>query len=276
MAVRLVVRVWRLMALGLAVCVAPVGVAAGDAPLRIGGTGMALAAMRQIGDSLRTAAPDIRVEVMPSLGTPGGLRALAARAIDIAVAGRNLTAEEQATGLVEAGCATTPLLFASSHPAPAGIRLADLPTLYANPGPAWPDSTPLKIILRSRAGSENGYLVALGPAMAPALEHAYKRSGVPIATTDQENAEIAVRTAGSFAMMSLLQVRAERLDLRLVTVDGITPAVAAVADKTYPMSASICLVLPAAPKPAATAFVAHLRSEAGRALIASLGATPFE
>jgi phosphate transport system substrate-binding protein len=263
------------MVLGLTVCVAPVGAAA-DAPLRIGGTGMALAAMRQIGDSLRTAAPDIRVEVMPSLGTPGGLRALAARAIDIAVTGRTLTAEERNGGLVEAGCATTPLVFASSHPAPGGIRLADLPTLYAHPSPTWPDGVPLKVILRSRAGSENGYLVALLPAMAAALEQAYKRSGVPVATTDQENAEIAVRTAGSFAVMTLLQIRAERLDLRPVALDGVAPALATVADKTYPMSARICLVLPAAPKPSAAAFVAHVRSEAGRALIASLGAMPFE
>lgn len=264
-----------IMVLWLAVCVLPVAAVAED-PLRIGGTGMALAAMRQIGDSLRTTAPGIRVDVLPSLGTPGGLRALSARAIDIAVTGRILTAEERATGLVEAGCATTPLLFVSSHPAPAGIRLADLPNLYAHPSPAWPDGVALKIVLRSRAGSENGYLVAVVPAMAQALELAYARSGVPIATTDQENAEIAVHTAGSFALITLLQLRAERLDLRPVAVDGAAPVSAVVADKTYPMSANICLVLPAVPRPDAAAFVAHARSETGRTLVGSLGATPFE
>src|SRR4051794_37561477 len=82
---------------------------------------MALAAMEQIGESLAAADRSMRIEVLPSLGTPGGLKALAERAIDVAVIGRSLKAEEKAAGAVEATCMSTPLVFASSHPAPAGI-----------------------------------------------------------------------------------------------------------------------------------------------------------
>ena len=67
----------------------PRRVAAGEpAPLRIGGTGMALAAMRQIGDAFTAAQPQTTVTVLPSLGTGGGLAAVAAGAIDVAVAAR--------------------------------------------------------------------------------------------------------------------------------------------------------------------------------------------
>lgn len=250
------------------------GIAAENSVVRIGGTGMALAAMRQVGERLRAGDPTIGVEVLPSLGTQGGLKALAEGAIDVAVVARFLTAAEKARGVAEATCLTTALVFASSHPAPSGITKADLPGIYARAAPAWPDGRPLKILLRSRAGSENDYLIAAIPGMQTALEAAYKRSGVPVATTDQDNAQLALRTAGSFAIMTLLQINAERLNLRTVALDGVTASAEAFADKTYPLSVHVCIVLPAAPTPAAAKFVAYLTSPPGQALMQGLGATP--
>lgn len=247
-------------------------VASSAETLRIGGTGMALAAMRSIGDSLTAADPGLRVEVLPSLGTPGGIRALLARDIDIAIAGRPLTPDERAKGVAEAACLTTALVFASSHGAASGITKASLPGLYADPMPSWPDGTPLKVILRSRAGSENPYLIEVVPGMAAALDAAYKRRGMPVGATDQENADLATRTAGSFAVMTLLQIHAERLGLRPLSFDGIAPNADTLASKTYPLPLRVCLVLPAAPSPAAARFVAHVNAPAGTAALRSLGA----
>lgn len=145
------------VAVGLLLSASLVAPSAGVAEtVRVGGTGMALAAMRHLGDSLRAVEPDVVVEVLPSLGTPGALRALDEGAIHVAVTGRRLKAEERTRGFVETLCLRTPLLFASSHPAPGGIRATDLPRLYSDPGPVWPDGRPLKVLMRSRAGSENG------------------------------------------------------------------------------------------------------------------------
>jgi phosphate transport system substrate-binding protein len=170
----------------------------------------------------------------------------------------------------------TPLLFVSSHPSPNGVARADIPGFYANAQPTWRDGKPLKVILRSRAGSENDYLKAAIPGMAAALDAAYKRPDIPVATTDQENAEHASRIAGSFAVMTMLQMNGEKLNLRAVALDGVVPSAAAVVDKTYPLSATVCLVLPATPTAAANRFVAHLKSEAGNAFLKSLGATPLQ
>jgi phosphate transport system substrate-binding protein len=116
----------RLAAAGVVLCtVSQAGIASDDGVVRIGGTGMALAAMQQAGAHLNLVNSTVRVEVLPSLGTPGGLKALTEGAIDIAVVGRSLTAAEKAQGAAEATCATTPLVFASSHPAPPEIATAD-------------------------------------------------------------------------------------------------------------------------------------------------------
>ena len=210
---------------GLSIRVSVVALAAFGAPLpvgaatlafaetvRVGGTGMALAAMQQAGASLSAAEPDIGITVLPSLGTSGGIKALAQGAIDLAVIGRPLKADETGKGAVAAGCMTTALLFASSHPSPHGVAMAEVPSFFADERPRWRDGKPLKVILRSRAGSENGYLTAAIPGMAAALEAAYKRPDIPVATTDQENVEQALRIANSFAITTLLQLRARKAE----------------------------------------------------------------
>ena len=249
---------------------------ADDAVVRIGGTGIALAALQQVGASLMAAEPGIQVDVLPSMGTSGGMKALGEGAIEIAVAARTLTAAEKANGLRQAACITTAVVFASSHKAASGLTKAQLPGLYADPSPKWPDGTPLKVILRSRAGTENPYLVAEVPDMAMALDKAYKRHGMPVGPTDQDNAKLATQTSGSLAVMTLLQVRAERLDLTVLPLDGVNATVQTLADKTYPLPIHVCIMTQSDPTPATARFVAHFRSAAGKAVIESLGAALTE
>lgn len=252
----------------------PAVASADDAVVRIGGTGMSLALMRAVGDGFATANPGLRVEVLPSLGTQGGLRALDEGIIDIAISARALKPEEKAKGLSETACMTTPMGFVSSHANPAGVGRADLPALFAEPSPIWPDGQPLKIILRSRASWESPFLIAAIPGMGAALEKAYAQSGVPVATTDQDNADLAQRIPGSFAFMSLLQLKAERLHLRMAALDGVAASPTTLADGSYPLTARICAVLAPESKPAAAKFLAHLQSDDGEAVVRALGAAP--
>jgi phosphate transport system substrate-binding protein len=244
--------------------------------IRIGGTGTALAAIREIGTSLTAAEPGIAVDVLPSIGTPGGIKALAEGAIDIAVTARPLKPDERAKGVSEAACVTTALVFASSRKDATGITTAQLPALYADASPKWPDGTPLKVILRSRSGSEHPYLAAAVPNMSAAFEAAFKRPDVPVGSTDQDNAKLATEISGSFAVMTLLQIRGERLGLTVLPFDGVSPSFATIADKTYPFPISICLVVTNTPAPAAARFIAHVRSPIGKAIAESLGATLAE
>jgi phosphate transport system substrate-binding protein len=241
--------------------------------IRIGGTGSVLAAMRILGSELRKVEPDTQVEVLASLGTPGGIEALAEGVIDVGLAGRRLKPAETAKGVSEAACMTTALVFAANHPDQGyGIRSADLPALFRDPRPVWPDGTPLKIILRARSGSEYPYLIKAVPGMAAALDEAHQRRGIPVGATDQENADIAQRTEGALAMVSLIQVRAEKLSLRPLPLDGVVPSTNTLADGTYPFPFRICLLLPAQPSAAGRRFVSYVMSREGRDMLLSLGA----
>ena len=87
---------------GAPLCAAQPALADGTV-VRVGGTGIALAAMQQVGASLTAAEPGIRVEVLPSMGTPGGIKALAEGAIDVAVVARALKPDEKAKGVGGSG-----------------------------------------------------------------------------------------------------------------------------------------------------------------------------
>lgn len=244
--------------------------------VRVGGTGIGLAAMQAIGDSLSAGQPDIHIEVLPSLGTSGGLKALKEGAIQVAIAARRLSAEEKGQGLVEAGCAQSALVFASSHSAPPGITTADLPRLYAEARPTWPDGSPIKVILRSRAGSEVPFLSAAIPGLGAAFEAAYKRPGTPVGATDQENADLAQKIAGSFAIITLMQIRAERLNLRPLSLNGIAPSAETIADRSYPLPIPVCIALANAPSADAAKLAEHFKSPAGQALLRAYGAVPAD
>ncbi len=244
--------------------------------VRVGGTGMALEAMRRMGAAFTAEDRSVTVEVLPSMGTPGGLRALKDGVIDLAIIGRSMSAQEREGGFKEAFCLVTPLVFATSRPRPPGIARQQLPALYGEPRAAWADGATMRIILRARTGSELPYLASVVPGLGDAFERAAKRSDVPVGSTDQENADLAHRIDGSLAVMTLLQINSERLDLRTVEIDGVAPSPDALARDVYPFSMRACLVIAARSGDAAARLVALARSERGTALIRNLGGEPSE
>jgi phosphate transport system substrate-binding protein len=108
--------------------------------------------------------------------------------------------------------------------------------------------------------------------MDAALDEAHQRRGVPVGATDQENADLAQRTEGALAIASLVQIRAEKLSLQPLPLDGVEPSIEAVADGSYPFPFRICLLLPAQPSVAGQRFVSFVASGQGRDTLRSLGA----
>jgi phosphate transport system substrate-binding protein len=242
--------------------------------VRVGGTGFVIALMRLLGDRVAQARPDIETDVLSSLGSWGGLAALLEGAVELAVTAQPLSAAERAKGLREAACATTPLTFATSRSESSNVALRDLPALFADPNPRWPDGTPLKVVLRSRTGAEVPYLSTQLPGMGDALAAAFKRPGIAIGATDQENADLAQRIVGSVAIITLLQIRTEQLALQPLSLDGVAPTTEAITAATWPLPIRFCLVVPTAPMPGARHLVTYFTSPDGQALLVRSGALP--
>jgi phosphate transport system substrate-binding protein len=266
----------RILGAGLAVILTLVSPTEAAEPVRIGGTGIALAAMQTIGERVRTVHPELRTTVFASLGSVGGIKGVIEGELDIALSGRDLKPEERAKGVSEAACMTTALIFATSRRESSGITRAQLPGLYSDPAPRWPDGTPLKVILRPRSGSEYPYLIKVFPEMEAPLAAAAKRPGMPVGVTDQENAELAQRTAGSLAIVTLLQLHTEELKLFPVSFDGVAPTADTIASGAYKLPLRVCLLRGANPTPDTERFIAFVRSPEGGALLREFGAHPSD
>lgn len=201
--------------------------------LRVGGTGAGLAMLTHLGRSF-TQRTGIAVEVVPNLGSSGGLNALAEGVLDFAVSSRTLKPAELASGLVQVATVRTPYVLTSSHPAPPGFTGREVVASYTAERAVWPDGAPLRIILRPRAEADTQLLAALFPGMEAAANQARQRGDAPIAATDQDNADLAESLPGSLTGISYSQVVLERCNLRLVALDNVTPTLEAFESGAYP------------------------------------------
>src|SRR5258708_25735084 len=192
-------------------------------PIRIGGTGAGLAAMRLLGTALNESGSDIATIVMPSLGSSGGIQALMEGALDLAVSSRPLKPTEAARGLREVACLRSPFVLATSSATAPSLARSDLVRLFTDPAASWPDGTPMRIVLRMRDDSDNFYLTDAIPGMAEALQTARMRPDLPIAATDQDNAGLLQEMTGSLGTTTLIQIRTEGVKLTPVPLDGVAP-----------------------------------------------------
>ena len=244
--------------------------------IEVSGTGIALGIAAKLGSQIHADSPADKVIVLPSMGSGGGLKALRDGVIGASFSARKLKESEKAHGLHEAHCMRTPLVFATTHPAPGNFNRNELPEIYGNALPEWNDGTQLKIILRSRSGSETPYLASQVPGLGEQFEAAFKRPDVAIGTSDQINAGLVGKISGSLAIMTLLQIKAEDLDLNLVSIDGVMPSAATVSDQSYPFSLRVCLILPKDPTRLALKLAQEMISPEGRKMIISMGAAPSD
>jgi phosphate transport system substrate-binding protein len=243
--------------------------------LRIGGTGMALATMRRIGDEFMATRPDVAITVLPSLGTGGGLAAVADAAIGIALSARALNDAERAKGLRSLAYARTPIAFVSSHLGMPDITLSQVVAILAGSTLAWPDGTPIRLVRRDPSDADWALLRGLSADMAAAVTVALGRVGLLTVATDQENADALERLTGSFGMMSLGQIRAENRKIVPLTLDGEAPEVAAISAGRYKLSRTLYVVWRDPPTQEAAGFLTFLRSQGTSELLIRLGHIPL-
>jgi phosphate transport system substrate-binding protein len=254
---------------GLVLWISTAAVAHADA-LRTGGTGAALATMRQLGAAFAKREPDIRIDVIEGLGSSGGIAAVTAGAIDFSFSGRPLTAADDQT-LKAKLFARTPFGLASSNPHPGNLGSSDVANFVGSANSVWPDGTPARLILRPKTDSDAQLLARSFPNMADVLDKLRSRAEIPVAVTDQDNATLGEKLAGSLTAMTLLQLQSERLRLGFVAIDGVAPTLENFESGRYPYGKDIYLVIPSRRAPALERFIAFLDSAEGRGILRANG-----
>ena len=239
--------------------------------IRTGGTGAALGTMRVLADAYKKTDPAFSLEIVPNLGSAGGLKAVEQGAVHFAVISRALKGEETARGYTAIEYGKTPFVLATARPDPSALTLRQIADMYSGRVSKWPDGAPVRLVLRPANDGDTPLFAAFSPGIKEALAEAMAREGMIVAVTDQDSANEIGRIKGAIGTSSLALIASEKRPLSLVPIEGVKPSVKALADGSYPYFKSVYFVTKGTPTEDTTRFIAFVRSPAGRRILTELG-----
>lgn len=263
-------------ALTLALLILPAMGSAGlleaDSRIRIGGSGGALSTLQILGEAFKKTHASVTVVIVPSLGSSGGIKAMLAGAIDLAVISRPLNEAERNQGAMATAYARTPVVFAVAAPLNiSAITTRELVGIYAGGVKTWPDGHTLRLVLRPEAESDTDIVKSLSPAMNQAVKAALAREGMIIAATDKVSADNLEKIHGAIGAITLSQIISEKRSLRPLTLNGVTPSLQTLVDGSYPYAKTFSLVATPVGSPQVQQFIAFVRSPEARQILEKSG-----
>lgn len=248
------------------------GAATAAEEIKIGGTGNALGAMRLLADAFGKHNPDMKVTVLPSVGTSGAIKAVPKGVLDIGLSARPLTEEERKLGAIALEYARTPLVFAVSTKSQVrALSLDQIADIYSGKMVNWPDGSQIRPVLRQAGDDTTQQIKRISPAIDKALSAAEQRPGMPFATTDQEAADKTEGVPGALGVMTLSLINSESRSLRALTLNGVEPTVSNAASGKYPHVKRLFLITRSDPSAAVKRFIAFMQSPAGREILIRAG-----
>lgn len=254
----------------------PVVTASARSSLVFAGSGGSLASVRLLADAFVRMRPDAPIEVPPSIGSTGAVRAVAEGAIAAGMLTRPLREAEQALGLTTLTYARTAIVI-GAHPSVAddGITTDDLVKITRGMKTRWKDGSEIVVLTREKGDSTIEFLERMVPGFAEAYAESQRVRRWATFFTDQEMAAALARSQFAIGFSDVGTVTAGHLPIKVLKLNGALPTAENVASGRYPWVKSISFVfrkdrLP----PGAKAFIDFARSAEGRRVLTANGYLP--
>lgn len=245
--------------------------------VRIGGTGSGLATMSALAKAFQSRNPEFQFEIIPSLGSSGGIKAVSSGTIQIALSNRALKPAEAVAGLQADEYARTPFVFVTSKSGVKDLALTQIAAIYAGRQPQWHDGSPVRLVLRDFGDSDNTVIAAMSPEMKEAVLTAHKRKGLRIALNDQEGVDAVEELSGGFGASTLALVRSENRRVNVLAVNGVEPTIENLKNGRYPYFKEMHLIhFDVNASVQVKKFLGFIRSSAGQGLMTQLGNLPVK
>lgn len=240
--------------------------------IRIGGSGGPLGTMKILAEAYKKTHAHATVVIVPSLGSGGGIKALLAGAIDIAVVSRQLKDAERSQGIVATEYARTPFVFATAtHTNVSAITTHELVSIYTGVLKTWPDGRTLRLVLRPETDSDTDIVKSVSPEMNQAVKTAHARAGMNMAPTDKAAADSLETIPGTIGTTTLAQIISEQRALQPLALNGVAPSLKNTANGKYPYYKIFIMVSNSKTSLLAQQFIAFVRSAAGQEILEKNG-----
>lgn len=242
--------------------------------IRMGGTGAAIGTFQALAEEYKKVDPSFRLDILPNLGSSGGIKALLGGAVQIAATSRPVKSEEQAKGARSIEYGRTAFVLATTKAGVDGLSTRDIAELYAGRHATWPDGQPVRLVLRPASDGDWAMLAEFSPAIKAGLEQAMAREGMVVGMTDQEAVDAIERLPGGLGTASIALLVSESRRARPLAIDGVAPTLENLASGRYRHVKNMYLVLRDDAPPAAVKFAEFIRSEAGQRVLVKTGHQP--
>lgn len=207
-----------------------------------------------------------------SLGSGGGIKALAAGRLDVALSMRPLKDGEVAGGASVALCRTPWVFYSHARRTDVALRRQDLLSLFAASLPPFPQGE-VRALLRPANESGFQYLESTFPELKPAIESARSNRAAVEAVTDQEALGAVEQSPSLVGFGALAPIVTERRKLHVVSLDGVDPTTL---PADYPHWSSLYLLVGPASSAQGRAFVDYAVSGKAAAKLRANGCLPVE
>lgn len=244
--------------------------------LHLAGSGSNLVVTRALAAAYRRAWPDERVVVHDSIGSTGGVRAVADGVIAIGLVARPLHPREASLGLTVVPYARVPIAVLA-HPDVRDANIASEALVRSIRGEdaRWSDGTSLVWLLRERGDAGSAVVARQVRGFAEATEDAITSRRYRVVYHDDELTRALLGLPGGIGIADLPQARANAPTARILALDGREPTVDAVRDGRYALTKDLAFVVRDAREPSVVRFLAFARSDDARAVIEEAGAAPL-
>ncbi|MFO0713534.1 MAG: substrate-binding domain-containing protein [Sandaracinus sp.] len=244
--------------------------------LHLAGSGSNLVVTRALAAAYRVAHPTERIVVHESIGSTGGVRAVADGAIAIGLIARPLNEREGGLGLSVHPYARVPITFLA-HPdvRDGDITTSEIVRSLHGETTSWRDGTPRVWLLRERGDAGSAVVARHVTGFAEAADEAIAQGRFRVVYHDDELTRALLGLRGGIGIADLAQARANAPTARILALDGRMPSVAGVTDGTYPLYKDLAFVVRDPSREDVARFLAFASSDEGRAVIAASGAAPL-
>jgi phosphate transport system substrate-binding protein len=244
--------------------------------IRIAGTGTGLGTITQLASAFQKEHPEIKIRIMPSIGSSAAIHATAEGALDIGINGRPLKEEERKLDLVVTEYAKTPFVFAVRKDVPIqDLTTKELVKIYEGEMQTWPNGEWVRVVLRPASDADTIIARGISPEMDAAVGSALAREGMLMATTNQESNEMIDKTSGSIGFSTLTQIMTENHPVKALAINGVEPIVQGKANRKYPFMKTLSMLTKPAALPAVQQFIDFVRSTEGTQLLQKTGNIPM-
>lgn len=240
--------------------------------IRINGSGIALDMMKPLITAYLKTNHNVHIEMGKPLGSSGATKALIAGALDIAVCSRSIKHEEAAQGVTQKKYGKTPLVIVTEMNVPKyKISTRELEDIFTGKLVSWDNGEKIRLILRPQEDIDTKILRKLSNGMNIAIDIAHARPGMIMAITDPESYSAIARTPGGIGTTGMNSIISKKLNLKILTLNGIKPTLKTISNGTYPLVKEINFSTTAKTSPTALRLIGYIFSPQGRAIAQKSG-----